>query len=205
MFTGLVEELGELRHRRPVGDGGARLEISAARVLDGAAVGDSIAVNGCCLTIVDLGEGWWAADAVPETLARTTLGELCPGDPVNLERPLRADGRFGGHIVQGHVDTTTRLHRAERLGDGSWRLVFELAPTFARHVVEKGSIALDGVSLTVAAVDDAEGTFEVALIPHTHAVTTLGRRRPGDRVNVEVDILAKYVERLVVTSGEDNR
>ncbi|RMH76409.1 MAG: riboflavin synthase [Actinomyces sp.] len=204
MFTGLVEELGELRERLPTGDG-ARLRIGASRVLEGAALGDSIAVDGCCLTVVELGEGWWAADAVPETLARTTLGDRAPGDAVNLERPLRADGRFGGHIVQGHVDATTELVERRACDDGSWRLRFALPPAVDRYVVEKGSIAIDGVSLTVAAVDERGGTFEIALIPHTHAVTTLGRRRPGDRVNVEADILAKYVERLVTASGKDHR
>jgi riboflavin synthase len=182
MFTGLIEELGALRARD-----GARFTFEAQVVTEDAKVGDSIAVNGCCLTVVELAAGTWSADVVDETLARTNLGGLRAGDPVNLERPLRLADRLGGHVVQGHVDG---------LGE-----VTSPAPDLVvctpdtRYVVEKGSIAVDGVSLTVVGVRDDR--FSVALIPHTASVTTLGRRRPGDRVNLEFDILAKYVERLL--------
>ncbi len=184
MFTGIVEELGQLRARD-----GDRFTFAAGRVLDDTTVGGSIAVNGVCLTVVDLGPGWWAADVVPETLSRTALGVLRPGDPVNLERPLRLSDRLGGHLVQGHVDGVGEvLAPAPEL---SVRTPESLLP----YVAEKGSVAVDGCSLTVAAVDGDR--FDVAIVPHTAAITTLGRRRPGDPVNLEVDIVAKYVERLL--------
>ncbi|MGA0239314.1 MAG: riboflavin synthase [Acidimicrobiales bacterium] len=194
MFTGLVEEVGTVRSVTPVGNG-ARVEIGAALVLTDVEMGASIAVNGCCLTVVDWGDGWWAADAVPETLSRTNLGALGPGDPVNLERPLPANGRYGGHVVQGHVDGTGAVQRIEQLDDGSYLFTFSLPAELGVYVVEKGSIAVDGISLTVA--DVTPTTFSIAIIPHTHAVTAMGRRRVGDTVNVEADVLAKYVERLV--------
>jgi riboflavin synthase len=194
MFTGLVEELGTVRAVVPNATG-ARLEIEATTVLDDAVVGASIAVNGCCLTAVGLGEGWWAADAVEETLRRTCLGVLTAGDRVNLERPVRLSDRLGGHIVQGHVDGVGEIVEKAPLADGSTRVAVAADDTILRYVVEKGSIAVDGVSLTVAGVD--EKTFEFALIPHTSAVTTLGIKGPGDPVNLEVDLLAKYVERLM--------
>jgi len=194
VFTGLVEEVGTVRSVTPVGDG-ARVEIGAALVLTDVEMGASIAVNGCCLTVVDWGDGWWAADAVPETLSRTNLGALGPGDPVNLERPLPANGRYGGHVVQGHVDGTGAVQRIEQLDDGSYLFTFSLPAELGVYVVEKGSIAVDGISLTVA--DVTPTTFSIAIIPHTHAVTAMGRRRVGDTVNVEADVLAKYVERLV--------
>ena len=182
MFTGLIEELGALWARN-----GSRFTFEAEVVTQDAKVGDSIAVNGCCLTVVELGPGTWSADVVDETLSRTNLGGLETGDPVNLERPVRPSDRLGGHVVQGHVDG---------LGE-----VVSPAPDLVvrtpdtRYVVEKGSVAVDGVSLTVAGVDDDR--FRVAVIPHTAAVTTLGRLTVGDRVNLEFDILAKYVERLL--------
>ena len=199
MFTGLVEEVGTVRSVTPVGNG-ARVEIGAALVLTDVEMGASIAVNGCCLTVVDWGDGWWAADAVPETLSRTNLGALGPGDPVNLERPLPANGRYGGHVVQGHVDGTGAVQRIEQLDDGSYLFTFSLPPELGVYVVEKGSIAVDGISLTVA--DVTPTTFSIAIIPHTHAVTAMGRRRVGDTVNVEADVLAKYVERLVRPSQQ---
>ena len=199
MFTGLVEEVGTVRSVTPVGNG-ARVEIGAALVLTDVEMGASIAVNGCCLTVVDWGDGWWAADAVPETLSRTNLGALGPGDPVNLERPLPANGRYGGHVVQGHVDGTGAVQRIEQLDDGSYLFTFSLPAELGVYVVEKGSIAVDGVSLTVA--DVTPTTFSIAIIPHTHAVTAMGRRRVGDTVNVEADVLAKYVERLVRPSQQ---
>ena len=203
MFTGLVEELGTVRAVKPNATG-ARLEIQAATVLDDAVLGASIAVNGCCLTVVqfagvELGDGWWAADAVEETLRRTSLGALRAGDRVNLERPVRLADRLGGHIVQGHVDGVGEIAEKEALADGSTRVAIAADDGVLRYVVEKGSIAVDGVSLTVAGVGDK--AFEFALIPHTATVTTLGIKGPGDPVNLEVDLLAKYVERLMSREG----
>ena len=194
MFTGLVEEVGTILSVAPVGEG-ARVTIAASTVLGDVEMGASIAVNGCCLTVVEWGDDWWAADAVPETMDRTNLGGLAPGDPVNLERSLAANGRYGGHVVQGHVDGTGEVHSIEELDDGSWRFTFTLPSELANYVVEKGSIAVDGISLTVAAVTPS--TFSIAIIPHTFAVTAMGQRNVGDTVNLEADVLAKYVERLV--------
>ncbi len=198
MFTGIVEELG--RVRRIVGrEGGARIEIDASVVLSDSGIGASIAVNGCCLTVVELGDGWWAADAVTETLDRTALGSLRAGDPVNLERPVRLADRLGGHLVQGHVDGVGAIGARDPLPDGSTRVTIEAPRRLLGYVVEKGSIAVDGVSLTVAALHD-EG-FDIAVIPHTLAVTTLGTKEHGAPVNLEVDVLAKYVERLLHASA----
>lgn len=194
MFTGLVEEMGTVRSVTPVADG-AKVVIDASVVLEDAVIGASIAVNGCCLTVVEIDGSSWTADAVPETLDRTTIGGLEAGDRVNLERPLAANGRYGGHVVQGHVDATTAVQAIDELADGSFRYTFALPAGMADYVVEKGSIAVDGISLTVAAVDAT--SFSIAVIPHTHEVTTLGSRTVGDRVNLEADVLAKYVERLV--------
>ncbi|MFZ4585580.1 MAG: riboflavin synthase [Acidimicrobiia bacterium] len=194
MFTGIVEELGRVRAVTPV-HGGARIEIDATRVLEDAAIGDSIAVNGCCLTVVTNDGATWAADAQVETLDRTTLGALQAGDPVNLERPVRLADRLGGHLVQGHVDGTATLAERTPLPDASERLRFTIAPVLLRYVVDKGSITVDGVSLTVAA--RGADWFEVALIPHTLHVTTLGSLVSGHAVNIEVDVVAKYIEQLV--------
>jgi riboflavin synthase len=202
VFTGIIEELGSVRaiDRR---EGGARLEIGASAVLADARAGDSIAVNGCCLTVVDRGDGWWAADAVIETLERTALGSLERGDPVNLERPLRLSDHLGGHLVQGHVDAVGHVAARTPLADGSARFTFSAPPDALCYVVEKGSVAVDGISLTVAALGD--DSFEVAVIPHTLGVTTLGHKDPGAAVNLEADLIAKYVERLLVpTSREGN-
>ena len=193
MFTGIVEELGAVSAVEPAGEG-ARLVISAKVVTQGTRIGDSIAVNGCCLTAVDLGPGWWAADAVAETLARTNLGSLRAGDPVNLERPLAVGDRLGGHLVQGHVDGVGRVVSPApdlriAAGDG-----------VIAYVVEKGSVTVDGVSLTVVSV--LPDGFTVALIPHTMSVTTLGRKVPGDTVNLEADVIAKYTERLLRGGAE---
>jgi riboflavin synthase len=197
MFTGIVEELGTVRSVEHH-DGGARIEIDAQRVLDDVELGASIAVNGCCLTVVDHGDGWWAADAVTETLDRTGLGDLRAGDPVNLERPVRLADRLGGHLVQGHVDAVGTIRAVEPVPDGSVRMTIAAPASVLRYVVEKGSITVDGTSLTVAVCSGDD--FTVALIPHTLAVTTLGTTGPDDTVNLEVDVLAKYVERLLVTT-----
>ncbi|HEX5095568.1 MAG TPA: riboflavin synthase [Acidimicrobiia bacterium] len=194
MFTGIVEELGRVRAITP-NEGGARVEIDAKLVLEDAQLGDSIAVNGCCLTVVDLADGWWAADAVTETLARTNLGALAAGDGVNLERPVRLADRLGGHLVQGHVDATGTVAAREKVADGSELVRFHAPAGVMRYVVHKGSITVDGISLTVAALHD-DG-FTIAVIPHTLAVTTLGARAVGEPVNLEVDVVAKYVERLL--------
>jgi len=186
MFTGIVEELGTVAARD-----GARLRLAATTVLDDVALGASIAVNGCCLTVVawDAEAGWWEADVSDESYARTSLGILAPGDPVNLERPVRLADRLGGHLVQGHVDAV-----GEVLAPAP-DLQVRMAPALCRYVVEKGSITVDGVSLTV--VDALDDGFRAAVIPHTCEVTTLGRKVAGDLVNLEVDVTAKYVERLL--------
>jgi len=193
MFTGIVEAVGRVVALEPHGEK-SRLRVAAPRVADGAAIGASIAVNGACLTVVEATAGEVAFEAVRETLERTALGELRAGSRVNLERALRADGRLDGHIVQGHVDGTGRVRALERRGDDV-RLAVDCAPELARQLVPKGSIAVDGVSLTLVEVSDAG--FDVALIPHTLAETNLGDRRPGDRVNLEADVLGKYVLRYL--------
>ena len=170
-----------------------RLVIEASVVPSTLIVGSSIAVNGCCLTAVEVGPDGFVAQAVPETLSRTNLGELAPGAEVNLERPLAADGRLDGHLVQGHVDGTGEVVRAAP------DLRIEASPEILRYLVEKGSVTIDGVSLTVVSVD--EEAFSVAVIPHTMEVTTLGHRRTGERVNLEVDLIGKYVERLLSQTG----
>ncbi len=184
MFTGLVEEMGTY-----VGHDGDRYRIRASLVLEGAEVGDSISVNGCCTTVVACGGGIWETQVTGETLSRTTFGLLEPGDPVNLERPVRVGDRLGGHIVQGHVDAIGEV-TAEAPD-----LRVRIPPELIRYCVEKGSIAVDGVSLTIFDVD--EDSFSVAVIPHTAEVTTLGRRIPGDKVNIEVDVAAKQIEKLL--------
>ena len=193
MFTGLVEELGTVAAVADQGDA-ARLSIRAETVLEEARPGDSIAVNGCCLTVTDIDDGVWTADVMQETLDRTSLGDAVPGEQVNLERAVTAGTRLGGHLVQGHVDGVgTVLSR--RPGE-HWEVVeVSLPDGLGRYLVEKGSIAVDGVSLTV--VEAGDDRFTVSLIPETLARTTLGRRQPGDRVNLEVDVIAKHVERLL--------
>jgi riboflavin synthase len=191
MFTGLIEELGSF-----VSSDGERFRFAANQVLEETTVDDSIAVNGCCLTVVALGEDWWEADVVAETVQRTSLGQLTPGDPVNFERAVRYSDRLGGHMVQGHVDgigtvvtpgPDLRIRTSEGLD---------------KYLVEKGSVTVDGVSLTCFDVN--ENCFSVALIPHTLAVTTLGSYLVGDSVNLEVDVIAKYVERLLAPHNGDN-
>lgn len=194
MFTGIVEELGEVIDRDDLGDA-ARLVISGPVVVDGARHGDSIAVNGVCLTVVDvLPDGRFSADVMAETLRRSSLAQLATGSPVNLERAAPVNGRFGGHIVQGHVDGTGAV--VSRTPSAHWEVVrISLPSALARYVVEKGSITVDGVSLTVSAL--GPDWFEVSLIPTTLSMTTLGRAEPGTAVNLEADVIAKYVERLL--------
>ncbi|MGE5488168.1 MAG: riboflavin synthase [bacterium] len=189
MFTGIIEEVGTVERA------GARMSLRCARVLEGLKTGDSVAVNGVCLTVVKVGAGSFEADVSPETLDRTSLGELRPGALVNLERAMSPSGRLGGHIVQGHVDATGQVTALEPLRDGNWLLSVRFPDEIARYVVFKGSIAIDGISLTISRVD--AGVLSAAVIPHTYANTNLRARRVGDRVNLEADILAKYVERML--------
>lgn len=204
MFTGIVEELGHVVRLETVEDS-ARLTVEAPTVTQDVSLGDSVSVNGCCLTVTAVHGSTFTADLMAETLTRTTLGSQAPGDPVNLERALRASDRLGGHIVQGHVDATAEVldhHRGEH-----WDLLrIGLPQEIARYVAVKGSVALDGVSLTVVNVVDASdvapvpgagASLSVGLIPETLRRTTLGSRRPGERVNLEVDVMAKYAERLL--------
>jgi riboflavin synthase len=190
MFTGIVQALGRVRTLTPA-RGGARLEIESA--LRGLALGESIAVNGACMTVVKKGRGRFAVDVSPESLRRTALGALRPGAAVNLERALTLADRLGGHLVQGHVDGVGRVARITSQAN-AWTYTFEAPERVARYLVEKGSVAVDGVSLTVAAIRGRR--FDVAVIPHTARHTTLGDRKAGDAVNLETDVLAKYVEKL---------
>jgi len=195
MFTGIIEGTGTVAALATAADGsGARLEVEAPWLAGRLAVGESVAVNGCCVTVAQATAAGFAADLVAETLRRTALGGLVAGAEVNLERPMALGGRLGGHLVQGHVDGVARILDRTPVGDGE-EVRVELPPKLERYVVEKGSVAVDGVSLTVAGV--GPGWFAVALVPHTLEVTTLGRRRPGDLIQLEVDVVAKYVERLV--------
>ena len=199
MFTGLVEETAPVIAVEPLG-GGARLTIEANVVLDGTHPGDSIAVNGCCLTITARQGNRLSFDLLAETLDKTNLGDQKPGSKVNLERALRADARLGGHFVQGHVDTTARILALDPHGQDH-RLEVELPRRFARYVAYKGSIAINGISLTAA--DVKEESVVIWLIPHTMEVTNLHALRAGDRVNLEFDMLAKYLERLTDPSLKD--
>jgi riboflavin synthase len=205
MFTGIVEELGEVEALTDLGDS-VRLQVCGPRVVGDAGHGDSIAVNGVCLTVVAATGDTFTADVMRETLDRSSLGALRPGDRVNLERSLRLDGRLGGHVVQGHVDGTGTV--LERTPSPHWEVVrVSLPADLARYVVLKGSVAVDGVSLTVSGLEDE--SFSVSLIPTTLELTTLGRAPVGTVVNLEVDVLAKYVERLMTshtldTTSEEN-
>ncbi|MEU1471836.1 riboflavin synthase [Streptomyces sp. NPDC005761] len=199
MFTGIVEELGEITAVEKLDDA-SRFRLRGPVVTEGAKHGDSIAVNGVCLTVVDLGEHEFTADVMAETLNRSSLGALTTGSRVNLERPMALGGRLGGHIVQGHVDGTGRI--LERKISENWEIVkISLPADLTRYVVEKGSITVDGVSLTV--VDAGPDYFTISLIPTTLALTTLGIKEPGDPVNLEVDVIAKYVERLLGNSAQE--
>jgi len=189
MFTGIIEELGT------VVSVGTRLVIECHTVLSDASEGSSIAVNGVCLTALDLTTHSFSADLAPETLSRTNLGDLVPGARVNLERPVTLVTRLSGHIVQGHVDGTAVLTALDQLSDGNWWLKIQVPAGLDRYMVHKGSIAIDGISLTIAALDGP--VLGVAIIPHTYTHTTLSQAKPGTRLNIEVDVLAKHVEKLL--------
>lgn len=201
MFTGIVEELGAIRAVRR-GAASAVLSIGAAEVLSDLKIGDSVAVNGVCLTVTSLDDGGFTADVMHETLSRSSLGALAPGGRVNLERAMPANGRFGGHIVSGHIDGTGKIASVRPDDNALWYTI-SAAPELLRYIVEKGSITIDGISLTVAAVDEV--SFSVSLIPHTAAVTALGKKRAGDIVNLETDIIGKYVEKLLHPAPEPER
>lgn len=192
MFTGLVEEVGVVRWLKRTTEG-TELQIEAAGLTGSLRKGDSLAINGCCLTAVTLRKELVTFDLLQETLDRTNLGALRPESRVNLERPLAADGRLGGHFVQGHIDTTAKILAIQKRG-ADHRVEVELAPEYAHLVVQKGSIAIDGISLTVA--EAAKSSFSVWIIPHTWEVTNLRGRKAGEKVNLEFDILAKYLERM---------
>lgn len=193
MFTGIVEEKGTVGHISLAGISGS-IAIKARKVLEGTRIGDSIAVNGVCLTVVSLRPDGFTADVMAETIRRTSLGSCQPGDPVNLERAMAADGRFGGHIVAGHIDGVGTIRSAVPEGNAVW-ITIDAPPQILRYIVEKGSIAIDGISLTVAYVD--ESVFKVSVIPHTAAETTLLSKKAGDIVNLENDIVGKYIEKLM--------
>jgi riboflavin synthase len=196
MFTGIIEEVGAVeamdRHRT-----GARLQVKCARVLSDLTLGASIAVNGVCLTAVDIRTDGFSADLAPETLNRSNLGSLGPGDLVNLERPLSLETRLSGHIVQGHVDGTGVLEELRELGDSNWELAVRVSAELDKFLVYKGSIAIDGISLTIASIQN--GQVRVAIIPHTLKATNLHQRKGGDNVNIECDLLAKHVEKLLAS------
>ena len=193
MFTGIVEEMGNVKAQRR--DAGvSRITISAAAVLDNTAIGDSISVNGVCLTVVDIGKNEFSADVAVETLKVTNLGDLIIGTKVNLERALQLSARIGGHLVSGHIDAVGRIREKREEGNG-WRIFIDAPETLLRYVIKKGSIAIDGISLTVADVDKAG--FSIAMIPHTAKLTTLGFKSAGDSVNLESDLIGKYIERLL--------
>jgi riboflavin synthase len=189
MFTGIVEELGT------VIKAGTKLEVRCSAVLSDLSIGASIAVNGVCLTAVAVSKESFAADLAPETLSRSNLGDLKAGSRVNLERPVTPATRLSGHIVQGHVDATGEVVALDALGDGNWWLKVRVPKSLGRYLVEKGSVTLDGISLTIAAIDD--DVIAVTIIPHTCANTTIGQSRAGTRLNIEVDVLAKHVEKLL--------
>ena len=201
MFTGIIEEVGTVRQIQK-GQHSAVLHLQAETVLEDLKVGDSVAVNGVCLTVTDLKKDGFTADVMAETLHRSSLGALRQGDPVNLERAMPADGRFGGHIVAGHIDGTGVLSRKERIGNAVL-LEISAAPAILYEIVEKGSIAIDGVSLTVVSVN--ESGFTVSIIPHTGAQTILLEKNTGSTVNLETDVIAKYVRRFTSPAPEEKK
>jgi riboflavin synthase len=199
MFTGIIEEMGSVKALRHEA-GATRLAVSASRVLGGTAPGDSICVNGVCLTVVNMDKSGFSADVAVETLKVTNLGELKTGAKVNLERALQLSARIGGHLVSGHVDAVGRIREKREEGNG-WRIFIDAPDTVLRYVIKKGSIAIDGISLTVADVD--KKGFSIAMIPHTAKLTTLGFKSAGDSINLETDLIGKYVERLLAGRVED--
>jgi riboflavin synthase len=201
MFTGIIEEVGKVLHLEPR-SAGASLSIACQSILRDLSVGDSIAVNGACLTAVQIGTDHWTADLAPETLKRTSLGDLEAGGLVNLERPLRANGRLDGHFVLGHIDGTAELVSLDPLGQDNWWLRIRVPAGLSRYIVSKGSLAVDGISLTVAEIADDLVSFTI--IPHTYEHTRLRVCSPGSRVNIEVDILAKHLEKLVSVNAVQN-
>lgn len=201
MFTGLVEEVGKVVNISHVADA-YRLTVKCSYVLAGSGIGDSIAVNGVCLTVTDINSDSFSADVMPETVHRSSLSQLKVGSQVNLERAMIADGRFGGHIVSGHIDGTGVVSEIKNDANAVWYTV-KADKNLLRYIVEKGSVALDGISLTVAYVDEEK--FKVSIIPHTQTVTNLGGRRDGDIINIECDIIGKYVEKLMIPAGENTK
>lgn len=197
MFTGIIEETGVLKEQN-----GGNLVIQADKVLEDVHLGDSIAVNGVCLTVTEFQKNWFRADVMAETLRRSSLGTLKKGSRVNLERAMAANGRFGGHIVSGHIDGTGTVENMQREGNAIW-VTISCGAALLRYIAEKGSIAIDGISLTVAEV--RENGFRVSIIPHTGEETTLLARRTGDMVNLETDIIAKYVERLMLPKEPEEK
>ena len=193
MFTGIIEEVGTVKRIQRSGSS-SFIEIQAKKVLEDVHLGDSIAVNGVCLTVTHFGGGMFRADVMNETLSRSSLGSLASGSPVNLERAMAAEGRFGGHIVSGHIDGTGTISDIRNDGIAVWYTI-SAPPELLRYIVEKGSVAIDGISLTVAKVTDT--SFSVSIIPHTAAETILGTKKTGDTVNLENDIIGKYVEKLM--------
>lgn len=197
MFTGIIEEVGRIRQA-----GSGHLRIDCTQVLRDVHEGDSVAVNGICLTVTSFGRAFFTADVMPETVRRTSLAELKPGDPVNLERALAVSARLGGHIVSGHIDGTGKIRSLREEGNAVL-MTIEAAPEILHYVVEKGSVALDGISLTVAAVTEQD--FMVSLIPHTREITNLGSKHAGSLINIETDILGKYVEKLIAGNPAETR
>ena len=200
MFTGIVEEVGTMNGIR-MGSQSGEIHLKASKVLEGTQLGDSIAVNGVCLTVTSMTADGFTADVMPETLRRSNLGQLKPGDPVDLERAMAADGRFGGHLVSGHIDGTGTITEQKREGNAVWVRI-QTTPEILRLIVEKGSITIDGISLTVAELNNND--FRVSIIPHTGSETILLGKRAGDIVNLENDIVGKYVEKLLTTPNTNS-
>ena len=201
MFTGIIEEVGTVKRIQRSGSS-SFIEIQAKKVLEDVHLGDSIAVNGVCLTVTYFGGGMFRADVMNETLSRSSLGSLASGSPVNLERAMAAEGRFGGHIVSGHIDGTGTISDIRNDGIAVWYTI-SAPPELLRYIVEKGSVAIDGISLTVAKVTDT--SFSVSIIPHTAAETILGAKKTGDIVNLENDIIGKYVEKLMKPADAESQ
>uniref|UniRef100_A0A832G6Q4 Riboflavin synthase n=1 Tax=Ignavibacterium album TaxID=591197 RepID=A0A832G6Q4_9BACT len=199
MFTGLVEEKGILKEKIPTGDG-FQFEIQAEKVLEDLSIGSSIAVNGCCLTVVKRTERTFSVDTIEETLNKTNLGILKQGDEVNLERPLKADARLGGHFVLGHIDTTGKIEDVKELSNSHW-MTISFPEKFKQYLIYVGSVAIDGVSMTVAELKD--NSFSVGIIPHTWKETIFSEKKIGDTVNLEFDVLGKYVERIMNNKPAD--